>query len=246
MWGHHMSWDYTRYLTQKKYGMLNWKTHLQVLLKAKINNLSISVFCLWYCILGDKFSPLDSYLSLSSSSRTMWVTNVLYHFYHIFYHVWLISTSSITLSRYALITMPEILHVCSHSTYLNVTKTTWRKECKPLFLGFSALICLLIVGRDLSTFWLPFSHLFFFPAKSASYPKLEKSWLLKKRLLSHLISEGHSYWLDSLDKLSRRGRKCKDMEDKTAIAKSKGNTPFLSSFSINIVHFFFFWQMFVH
>lgn len=186
-------------------------------------------FCILSLVLhfrGWVLTPGLLSLSLSSSSRTKWVTNILCHFYHIFYQVWLTSTSSITLSRYALITMPEILHVCSHSIYRNVTKTVWMKACKSLFLGFSALIFLFIAGRDPSTFWLPFSHPFFFPVKSVSYPKLEKSWLLKKRLLSDLISEGYSYWLDSLDKLSSRRPKCKDMEDKTAIAKSKGNTPF--------------------
>lgn len=108
----------------------------------------------------------------------------------------------------------------------------------------AVLICLFIVGRDLSTFWLPFSHPFFFPMKSVSFPKLEKSWPLKKRLLSDLISEGHSYWLDSLDKLSCRRPKLKDRGSKTAIGKSKGKTPFFSSFSINVVQnillFFFF------
>lgn len=106
------------------------------------------------------------------------------------------------------------------------------------------LICLFIAGRDLSTFWLPWCHSFFFLMTSVSYPKLEKSWPLKKRLFSDLISKGHSHWLDSLDKLSSKRPKLKDMEDKTAIAKSKGNTTFSSSFSINIVQnilsFFFF------
>lgn len=48
-------------------------------------------------------------LPLSSSLGTTWVKNVLCHFYHLFYHKWLTNTSSITLSRYAVITTPEIL-----------------------------------------------------------------------------------------------------------------------------------------
>lgn len=117
------------------------------------------------------------------------------------------------------------------------------QKCKTRILCMAAvLICLFIVGRDPSTFWLPFSQPFFSPVKPVSFLKLEKSWSLKRRLLSDLTSEGHSYRLDSLDKLSSRRSELKDMEGTIAIAKSKEKNPdFLFSLQYQYSPKYSFW-----
>lgn len=107
-----------------------------------------------------------------------------------------------------------------------VTILTWMSQkCKTRILCMAAVLICFHSGQRPFYLLTAISQPFFSPVKPVSFLKLEKSWSLKRRLLSDLTSEGHSYWLDSLDKLSSRRSKLKDMEGTIAIAKSKEKPP---------------------
>lgn len=73
MWGHHTWWDYTRYLTQEKHGMLSWKKTFAGLAQRKDKQpqhfwiLSLVLHCR-----GQVLTPGLLSLSLASSSGTTW------------------------------------------------------------------------------------------------------------------------------------------------------------------------------
>lgn len=87
--------------------------------------------------------------------------------------------------------LPEHLRNARHCSYCD-------------FLHGSSFDLLIHSGQRSFYLLIATQPAFLFHCEPVSFPKPEKSWPVKGRLLSDLTSKGHSYWLDSSDKVSSR------------------------------------------